>query len=216
MQLFLCRLGVGVGEAGGVAPSYALIADYYPPERRARALAIFSLGIPLGLALGTLIGAYLAAWVSWRAAFIAMGVAGVVLAPVMLIVVRDRAPPADVGSADQADRDLRNRRAQTELLADGARLLVQLARGLRPGAVDAVGARAELRHGADRARAVPCLALPDRRHCGRVRRRLARGPGRAGGPPLVCLAPGDRLVNHRADLRLRPVSSDPGRRGCSC
>ncbi|MFL6786546.1 MAG: MFS transporter, partial [Sphingomicrobium sp.] len=37
-QLFLYRLGVGIGEAGGVAPSYALIADYYPPERRARAL----------------------------------------------------------------------------------------------------------------------------------------------------------------------------------
>jgi MFS family permease len=44
-QLFLYRLGVGVGEAGGVAPSYALIADYFPAERRARALAIFSLGV---------------------------------------------------------------------------------------------------------------------------------------------------------------------------
>jgi MFS family permease len=90
-QLFLYRLGVGVGEAGGVAPSYALIADYYPPQRRARALAIFSLGIPLGLAAGTLIGAYLAAWVNWRAAFMAMGVAGLLLAPVMLLLVRDPA-----------------------------------------------------------------------------------------------------------------------------
>ena len=89
-QLFVYRLGVGVGEAGGVAPSYALIADYFPPERRARALAIFSLGIPLGLAGGTLIGAYLAAWVDWRAAFLVMGIAGVLLAPVMLYVVRDR------------------------------------------------------------------------------------------------------------------------------
>ena len=88
-QLFLFRLGVGVGEAGGVAPAYALIADYYPPERRARALAIFSLGIPLGLAGGTLIGAYVAAWVNWRAAFMTMGVAGLVLAPILLIFVRD-------------------------------------------------------------------------------------------------------------------------------
>ena len=40
LQLFLYRLGVGVGEAGGVAPSYALIADYFPPERRARARAV--------------------------------------------------------------------------------------------------------------------------------------------------------------------------------
>jgi len=55
-QLFLFRMGVGIGEAGGVAPSYALIADYFEPHRRARALAIFSLGIPIGLALGTLLG----------------------------------------------------------------------------------------------------------------------------------------------------------------
>ena len=88
-QLFVFRLGVGVGEAGGVAPSYALIADYFPPQRRARALAIFSLGIPLGLAAGTLIGAYLAHWINWRAAFVVMGIAGIILAPVMLLVVRD-------------------------------------------------------------------------------------------------------------------------------
>ena len=88
-QLFLYRLGVGVGEAGGVAPSYALIADYFPPRRRARALAIFSLGVPLGLAGGTLIGAYLATWIDWRAAFLTMGIAGLLLAPIMLLVVRD-------------------------------------------------------------------------------------------------------------------------------
>lgn len=89
LQLFLYRLGVGVGEAGGVAPSYALIADYFPPERRARALAIFSLGIPLGLAGGSLIGAYLAHWVGWRSAFLVMGVAGLILAPILRYYVRD-------------------------------------------------------------------------------------------------------------------------------
>ena len=97
-QMFIYRLGVGVGEAGGVAPSYALIADYYPPQRRARALAIFSLGIPLGLAGGTLIGAYLAAWVNWRVAFMTMGVAGLVLAPLMLLVVRDLPRPSAAGA----------------------------------------------------------------------------------------------------------------------
>lgn len=88
-QLFLFRMGVGIGEAGGVAPSYALIADYFPAERRARALAIFSLGIPIGSAAGTLIGAFLAKLIDWRAAFIAMGIAGLILTPVMLIFVRD-------------------------------------------------------------------------------------------------------------------------------
>jgi MFS family permease len=90
-QFFVFRMGVGIGEAGGVAPSYALIADYFEPRRRARALAIFSLGVPIGLALGTLLGAYIAQAISWRAAFFAMGIAGVLLAPVMLMVVRDPA-----------------------------------------------------------------------------------------------------------------------------
>jgi predicted MFS family arabinose efflux permease len=88
-SLFLARLGVGVGEAGGVAPSYALIADYFPPDRRARALAIFSLGIPLGLGGGSFIGARLADWFGWRAAFVIMGLAGVALAPILRSVVRD-------------------------------------------------------------------------------------------------------------------------------
>ena len=88
-QLFFFRMGVGIGEAGGVAPSYALISDYYPPERRARALAIFSLGVPIGLSLGMLIGAYIAAAIDWRVAFYTMGVIGLLLAPFMLYFVRD-------------------------------------------------------------------------------------------------------------------------------
>ena len=98
-QLFLFRLGVGVGEAGGVAPSYALIADYFEPARRARALAIYSLGVPLGLAGGTLAGAYIASWIDWRAAFVAMGLLGLLLAPVMLIFVRDL-PKAKAGGEE--------------------------------------------------------------------------------------------------------------------
>ncbi len=95
-QLFLFRLGVGVGEAGGVAPSYALIADYFPPKRRARALAIFSLGVPIGLGSGSFIGAYLASWFGWRSAFLIMGIAGILLAPIVKYAVRDlpRAAPA--------------------------------------------------------------------------------------------------------------------------
>jgi MFS family permease len=99
LQLFLYRLGVGVGEAGGVAPSYALIADYFPPERRARALALYSLGVPLGLAGGTLIGGYLASLIDWRAAFLVMGVAGVLLAPVLKYFVRDRPVRASTAQA---------------------------------------------------------------------------------------------------------------------
>ena len=98
-QLFFYRMGVGVGEAGGVAPSYALLADYFEPRRRARALAIFSLGVPIGLALGTFVGAYLAAMISWRAAFMVMGTAGVILSPIVLAFVRD---PVDAGHSSRS------------------------------------------------------------------------------------------------------------------
>jgi len=93
-QIFLARLGVGIGEAGGVAPSYALIADHYPSERRAFALSVYSLGIPLGSATGVLAGGYIAATVDWRAAFLVVGGAGLLLAPLFKLVVRDQ-PRAD-------------------------------------------------------------------------------------------------------------------------
>jgi MFS family permease len=98
-QLFIFRMGVGIGEAGGVAPSYALLSDYFEPGRRARALAIFSLGVPIGLSLGTLIGAYIAHAINWRAAFYIMGVAGVLLAPILLYFVRDPAKPETSAAA---------------------------------------------------------------------------------------------------------------------
>lgn len=93
-QMFLFRLGVGVGEAGGVAPSYALIGDYFPPEKRARALSIYSLGIPLGAAGGALLGGYIAQTVEWRTAFIVIGLAGVAIAPIFRLIVKDRPRPA--------------------------------------------------------------------------------------------------------------------------
>lgn len=95
-QLFAARIGVGVGEAGGVAPSYAVIADSFPVDRRARALAIYSLGIPLGSAAGVLLGGQIATSVDWRTAFIAVGLAGLVLAPIFRLVVREPARSAIV------------------------------------------------------------------------------------------------------------------------
>lgn len=82
-QLFLARMGVGIGEAGGVAPSYALVSDYFPKEKRARALALFSLGIPIGSALGVFFGGWIASNLDWRSAFIIVGLAGL---PAALLV----------------------------------------------------------------------------------------------------------------------------------
>ena len=88
-QLFAARLGVGIGEAGGVAPAYALISDYFAPARRARALAVYSFGIPLGSAAGILFGGLIAAQVNWRAAFVIVGAAGLILAPLLRLWVRE-------------------------------------------------------------------------------------------------------------------------------
>jgi len=100
VQLFLLRMGVGVGEAGGVAPSYALIAASVPPERRARALAIFSLGIPIGSALGLFFGAWLATSLNWRIAFAIIGGAGLPIAWLIYRFVPEapRASDAPVGA----------------------------------------------------------------------------------------------------------------------
>ena len=99
-QLFAFRIGVGVGEAGGVAPSYAVIADTFAPDRRARALAVYSLGIPLGSAAGVMLGGYIATSIDWRTAFIVVGVAGLVIAPVFRLCVRE-----PVRGSDACDRE---------------------------------------------------------------------------------------------------------------
>lgn len=79
-QLVIARMGVAVGEAGGIAPSYSLISDYYPRERRSRAIAVYSLGIPIGSALGLFFGGWLAGQFSWRSAFIIVGLPGLLIA----------------------------------------------------------------------------------------------------------------------------------------
>ncbi len=88
-QLVLARMTVGVGEAGGVPPSYAIITDYFPPGRRGTALGLFNLGPPIGQALGVAFGAAIAAAYSWRMAFLILGAVGLVAALVVLLGVRE-------------------------------------------------------------------------------------------------------------------------------
>lgn len=88
-QLFLARMGVGVGEAGGVAPAYSLISDYFPPKERARALAVYSFGIPIGSAAGIAFGGLIAATFDWRIAFIVVGLGGVLYAPLFRLFMRE-------------------------------------------------------------------------------------------------------------------------------
>lgn len=88
-QLALSRMAVGIGEAGGVPPSYAIISDYFPSGTRGTALSLFNLGPPIGQALGVAFGASIAAAYSWRLAFLWVGVIGVVTALLVWFFVRE-------------------------------------------------------------------------------------------------------------------------------
>lgn len=88
-MLAACRFGVGVGEAGLSPPAHSLISDYYEPEKRASALSIYSLGVPIGVMIGAVGGGWLAQNYSWRVAFIVLGLPGVLLALVIKFLVRE-------------------------------------------------------------------------------------------------------------------------------
>lgn len=88
-QLAAARMAVGVGEAGGVPPSYAIISDYFPLGTRGTALSLYNLGPPIGMALGVAFGASVAAAYSWRAAFIVIGIVGVIAAAIVWMFVRE-------------------------------------------------------------------------------------------------------------------------------
>lgn len=89
IQLLLLRIGVGIGEAGGAPPSQSLIADSYPPERRAGALAIFALGSPIGASVGLIGGGMLAGIVGWRWTLVIAGAPGLVVGALVLLTLRD-------------------------------------------------------------------------------------------------------------------------------
>ncbi|WP_109808092.1 spinster family MFS transporter [Sphingosinithalassobacter portus] len=88
-QLVVARMSVGIGEAGGVPPSYSIISDYFPANRRGTALALFNLGPPIGQSLGVAFGATIAAAYDWRLAFIVLGGVGLMAAAAVGAFVRE-------------------------------------------------------------------------------------------------------------------------------
>ncbi len=88
-HLLLARIGVGVGEAGCSPPAHSMLADYYPAHRRATALGIYSLGIPVGILFGFVAGGWINEFFGWRMAFLVVGVPGLLLAVVVRFTVRE-------------------------------------------------------------------------------------------------------------------------------
>lgn len=103
--LFAARVGVGVGEAALAPAAYSLISDYFPPEKRGRALGLFAMGVYFGIGLAIMITGLVVQLVAntpsfqvpllgevraWQAAFLVVGPPGVLVAAWLLTV---REPP---------------------------------------------------------------------------------------------------------------------------
>ncbi len=69
LHLLIARIGLGIGEAGRAPPSHSLIADYFAPDKRATAIGIYALGIPIGSLLGNFAGGWINEFFGWRNAF---------------------------------------------------------------------------------------------------------------------------------------------------
>ena len=102
-QMLLARMGVGIGEAGCNPCAHSLIADYTPKEKRASALAFYSLGIPIGSLLGLVMGGLIADAYGWRVAFFVAGAPGLVLALVAGIFLKEPRQHLTATAASQAE-----------------------------------------------------------------------------------------------------------------
>ena len=123
-QLVLARFGVAIGEAALSAPAASLLADYFPPSRRATALSVYALGIFLGAGLANLVGGAVIARLgddatialplmgsirAWQAVFVIVGVPGLIIAALMATV---REPHRrEVGRAGATSHTLREVRS---------------------------------------------------------------------------------------------------------
>ena len=86
-SLFVFRLAVGIGEATCAPTASSLIGDLIPAQRRARAMSIFMLGLPLGLALSFFVSGAVAKYHGWQAAFFVAGIPGLLLAVAALFIL---------------------------------------------------------------------------------------------------------------------------------
>lgn len=99
LQLALARIGVGIGEAAGSPPAHSLLSDYFPPRRRATALAIYSTGVYVGAMIAFIAGGYIKEVLNWRVAFFVVGLPGLLLAVLVRFTIAEPARGAVEGRA---------------------------------------------------------------------------------------------------------------------
>jgi len=103
-QLLVCRIGVGMGDAGLGPPVGSLIGDHYPAERRASAMSIIWLGTPIGVVLGSSLGGWMAENLGWQWTFVAIGTAGLLISALAFLTLKEPPrgtfdPPGRTGEA---------------------------------------------------------------------------------------------------------------------
>lgn len=103
-QLALARIGVGIGEAGCSPPAHSMISDYYPPEKRATAMGIFTVGISAGIMIAYLSGGWIAENLGWRQALLIVGLPGLVLALIVRFTVTEPVRGLSEGREDSDAR----------------------------------------------------------------------------------------------------------------
>ena len=97
LQLFVARMGVGVGEAGGTSPSVSMLSDYLTPARRAQGISVVSIGAVLGMGIGMVLGGWVSEHFGWRNAFLAAGLPGILLAIAYRFTIKEPARGASEG-----------------------------------------------------------------------------------------------------------------------
>ena len=91
-QLFLARVGVGIGESANSPPAQSLIAEYFPPERRTFALGIYGSAVPIGAFIASVGGGWLVENFDWRIVFYIAGAPGILVGLIVWLTVKDRRP----------------------------------------------------------------------------------------------------------------------------
>ncbi len=103
--LLMCRVGVGIGEAGCTPPANSLIADYYVPRERSQALGVYAMGVTLGTMFANLVGGWVTDMFDWRTAFFVVGLPGLLVAVAFKFTVKE--PPR--GYTDPASTEVKER-----------------------------------------------------------------------------------------------------------
>ena len=126
-QLVMARVGVGVGEAGCTPAAVSLISDLAPREKRASALGIYTMGVPIGALLGMAIGGLVADIGGWRMAFLVAAVPGLPVALLAMLTLKEprkavgptTAPADPAPSFREAVRELRTSKTYVLFMLGG-------------------------------------------------------------------------------------------------